>query len=133
MRALFSTLALCSLLGGCGVDPIASCGDASYWSEHSADWPLDRVWVGDSELGLAEAMDRIELPATTAREALAASLVVAELNLAAGGDSEILALVYAGHGWIASDDGDPEIDAEAEALAMALDSAISASQCCPGC
>ncbi|MEZ4322682.1 MAG: hypothetical protein R3F61_34765 [Myxococcota bacterium] len=108
----------------CSTDPVAPCGDAAFWSGRSADWPLDEVWVGGAPVALSDAMDLLELPARDGRDALSAALIVAELNLAAGGAEDALPLVYAGHAWLSTDDGSASLDGEASELAGALDAQI---------
>ncbi|MCB9677114.1 MAG: hypothetical protein H6737_18500 [Alphaproteobacteria bacterium] len=121
MRSFFCLIPLLFSVA-CAVDSAAPCGDAAYWSGRSADWPLDEVWVGGEPLALSEAMDLLELPPADARDALTAALVVAELNLAAGGSDDVLPHVYAGHAWLSLDDGDPALEHEAAELARALES-----------
>ena len=124
MRCLVAFVAVWMLTTGCVAESPVLCGDASFWSERSADWPLDDVWIGEEPMELADAIDLLELPATDGRDALHRALVVAELNLAAGGSEATLSRVYAGHAWVSTDDGDPAVESEAAALAGALDEAV---------
>ena len=114
--------ALALVLPARGVEPAAApCGDAAYWSQRSAEWPLDAVWLGEEPVPMGQVMDLLELPAENGRARLGTALVVAELNLAAGGSDAALPLVYAGHRWLGSDDGDASLDVEASELAIALE------------
>lgn len=109
---------------GCVGSHEVLCGDAAYWSGRVADWPSDGMYVGDRHLGLDEALALLEGRPSTPRDALAAALVVAELNLAAGADDRLLPLVYEGHALLAD-------DAEADGDALALADALSAERTCP--
>ena len=118
---LVGALLLCV---ACATDPDAPCGDSTFWSQRSAEWPVDTLWIGGEAVAMYEAMDLLELPPRDARDRLSTALVVAELNLAAGASEDVLPLVYAGHSWLSYDDGDPTVAHEADALADALESHV---------
>ena len=104
-----------SAFGGAGCDRAAAndvvdCRDATWWSGRSAEWPVDTFWIGDARVSLTDAMDRLELPAQSGREALQTALIVAELELASdrgpSAADRLLPHVYAGHAWLAEAQGD---------------------------
>lgn len=116
-------LLLVAVCAGCGEALEAHCGDADYWSENVAVWPVEEVYVGEAALALHDAIDLLELPAEDGRDALSKALVVAELNLAAGAPETGIGAVYDGHAWLSSDDGRSDVDDEAVRLARAIESA----------
>ena len=83
----------------------AGCHDAAWWSGRSAEWPVDTFWIGDARVSFTDAMDRLELPARSGRDALQTALIVAELELAAHPELDtqdrLLPHVYAGHAYLA--------------------------------
>ncbi|MCB9669207.1 MAG: hypothetical protein H6734_07040 [Alphaproteobacteria bacterium] len=104
--------------------PEAFCADAHAWSQRAASWPTDALFLGDAPLDQAAAIELLELPDPTPVQRLSAALVVAELNLSAGGEDTALTPVYAAHAWFANRAaGDAGSDEEALVLAEALEDA----------
>lgn len=121
---LRSALSVAALLLAAACAPVAEtapCGDAVSWSQRTAEWPTDALYLGDTPLDQAEAIDLLELPSDDAQDRLAAALVVAELNLAAGTDDTLLPTVYAAHAWFSNHAAAGGADEEALALAEALE------------
>lgn len=128
-RSILSAATLLLLATGCPEpDATLPCGDATYWVQRGAEWPTDAFFLGDDALDQADALDLLELPATAVADDVAAALVVAELNLAAGAPHEDLAPVYAAHAWFADLDA---TERRAAAQAEVLIEALEPFQHCP--
>lgn len=112
---------------GCPAPDLAPCGDAPHWASTPDTWPTDALFIGDERVEQQEAVELLVLPPVTGADALAAALVVAELNLAAGSLEGDLPTVYAAHAWFADHDASDRL-AEDEAFALA--EAVHASQAC---
>ncbi len=95
-----------------------ACHDATWWSGRSADWGVDTFWIGDARVSFTDAMDRLELPPRSGRDALQAALIVAELELATHPPTEVesrlLPHVYAGHAFLAQASSDGVAEAGRE-------------------
>lgn len=126
--SLFCSVVLSFLLAaGCPSPDLPVCGDAAHWVQNVDSWPTDALYIGDAAMEQIDAVDLLALRPVTGADALAAALVVAELNLAAGSTGADLPTVYAAHAWFADHDA---ADRMAEDDAFALAEAVAASQAC---